>query len=260
MLSVETDPFAPAAGHPSPAAGSSPERAGSPGPASAKEILAGLDQRYLELIQQPPEAWELDTLVLDCQALRSRADDSQRLQIDERLAALESRRQVWSEYKEFLRLTSETSQRDAELVAISLGAQGALPPSPPVQPGATRVVPVPSGGETPTPVPGGELPGFAPPAPDAPAVETSATSTGVMTPNLSGAGIVRRMPSGLRGQPVYVLTDPPGRVLAVLQGDPRVLEAQVGRSIGVIGQRYFDPRLRSDVVNVRQILPVQLAR
>ena len=51
------------------------------------------------------------------------------------------------------------------------------------------------------------------------------------------------------------------RLLAVLQMDQSVqLERVVGQSMGFIGERNFDPRLGTDLLIVKQMMPIQLQR
>jgi hypothetical protein len=216
------------------------------GPTNAsglKEAVTDLDLRYLELIQQSPEHWDLDGLVRDYEAIRPQTEGSLRDQIDERLAALESRQKIWTDYLEFVQLTTATSQRDAALLGLPPGAA-------PAAGGTTQIA-------DPALAPASGVmsdEGVQPAAFEAPAAAAP-------QPKLNGAGIVQRMPTGPRGQFVHVLTSPQGQVLAVLQAAPQLgLDQYVGRSLGVIGRRQFDPRRGVDVIDVRQILPVQLAR
>lgn len=244
---------------------------------STKERLMQLDERFLSLSQKPIEDWDLDTLIADYQRLRKVADAAQAASIDARLESLERRRQVWEEYQDFIRLTTETEQRDAALRAAQqepvVPAGGIIP--------AGGILPaggiIPAGG-TWTPESGGasaavprDLPSALPRAPTAtsstppltpvpieagPAGEAPALSL----PPLSGAGLVQRLPQPWAGGFTHALVDPQGKLLAVLQAGPGTnLDTHVGRSVGVVGPRGFDPRLRTDVIQVRQLVPVQLA-
>lgn len=249
VSSGATDPFA--SPHRPATTTTAPATQSSPVASAAKDALVELDLRYLELIQQRPDQWDLDGLVADYQALQLYAAPEQREQIAERLAALESRRAIWNQFQEFEKLTSATAQRDAELAAMQSGIQLLSGEAPE---GSSSAV-TPALATTPKTVPGAmtgqpQLPPAG--TPGAPAVPAQ--------PQLAGAGIVQQMPTGRPGQFVLVLADARGRVLATLNAPPQMgLERYVGQSLGVVGQRYFEPRLRSDVINVQQILPVQLA-
>jgi hypothetical protein len=211
----------------------------------AKHRMAEIDQRYVEMTRQQPEQWDLDRLQADYEAIRPQADSAMSRQIDQRLDAIAARRKIWTDWQDFARLTSETSQRDAALLAMQTG-------------GVEGGVAVPSGGPVlAAPAPGSIAPG------QNPAANAFATTTVVpgpqVTPRLDGAGIVQRMPSTRRGYAIHVLTDAQGRVLARLEAGPGInLDQQVGRPTGVVGQRSFDPSVQTDVIVVRQILPVQL--
>lgn len=255
---------------------------------STKERLMQLDERFLSLSRKPIEDWDLDTLSADYRRLREVADASQAASIDQRLEALERRRQVWEEYQAFVRLTTETEQRDAALRAAQQGgvapAGGVVPaggipggvvpaggviPAGGVLP-AGGVVPLggvwsPESGVTPAaaqkeslaPVPGTST---ATPLHTPAPVEAGPPAEGVSLPPLSGAGLVQRLPQPVGGGFTHALVDPRGKVLAVLHAGPGTnLEAHVGRSVGVVGPRGFDPRLRTDVIQVHRLVPVQLA-
>lgn len=275
-----TTAVAPSAAAPLPAPRGRPMAA----PAGAKEALSQLDLRYIEVFRQTPEHWDLDNLIGEYQSLRLHADTEMTEQIDDRLSALESRRQIWNDYQDFVKLSAETTQRDAELQAMQAGAiQPASFDPAAAEAGGVMTIPT-----TESPVEGPALPhlpqlplsdapttdvtsppgfgagGVAPPVTSIPATAEPAsippprTNPGAI-PQLDGAGIVQRVPSGRPGQFLHVLADPRGRVLAVLQAPPGLnLDSYVGRSLGVVGQRSHDARLRSDVIQVRQILPVQL--
>jgi hypothetical protein len=58
-----------------------------------------------------------------------------------------------------------------------------------------------------------------------------------------------------------VLLAPNGRILAYLQGDRGVnLDAFVGRSMGIMGTRAYQPDLQTDLIVVRGMVPVRLAQ
>ena len=77
-----------------------------------------------------------------------------------------------------------------------------------------------------------------------------------VTPQLNGAGIVQRLPNGR-----YGIVAPQGRLLAILQVDRTIqLDRYVGQSMGFVGERSFDPRLGTDLLVVKRMMPVQLGR
>ncbi|MCA9053142.1 MAG: hypothetical protein KDA75_04860 [Planctomycetaceae bacterium] len=261
-------PAVPAAKESDPFAGFQAERAADsvtetttsprmPVGAGARDTMMALDARYLELIRQSPDQWDLDGLIRDYTELGRLVDEELGGRINERLAALESRRKVWNDYREFVALTRETSEKDAELVAMQTGALPTAttsdtsatvtsPESGPVLPGLEA-------GALPQPTPAQPVPGEA-------ANQAIATSVPTASSGMSGAGIIQRLPTGPRGQFLHVLTDSQGRVLAILQ--PMAanipLDRHLGQSIGVVGRRFFDPRVQSDVIQVQQLVPVQL--
>jgi hypothetical protein len=78
-------------------------------------------------------------------------------------------------------------------------------------------------------------------------------------PQFDGAGIVQRTPSNIPGLPRHVLMAPGGRVLTYLHGGPGVnLDAYIGQSLGLTGQRYYRQDLRSDFMIVHGLTPVRL--
>lgn len=287
---AEPDPFV--TGEPGPAAAESTLRiaagTGRASGGSPKERLMRLDDRYLELMRQPPDQWDLDDLMADYDGLRDVADAVQVEVIDQRLQALRQRRKIWEDYQAFVRLTRETAERDAALKAEQEAAQEAvIVPASGVLPSGSGVVP--AAGEltgpvlAPQPSPLTTLPPQSGPAqtlppqsapwpmfpPQSAPLPGAATPTPAPTPMagpelihaLTGAGMIQRLPRPAAGALTHALVDPQGRVLALLHPASGLdLEPHVGRPIGVIGPRGFDPRLNVDVIQVRQLTPVQLAR
>lgn len=329
---------APAAESRSAAHWSAAATAGIVPPNPLKEEMAQLDERFIRVTRSTPEHWDLDRLIADYESLRARADAPLATQIDQRLTSLGSRLQVWQNYQEFIRLTTETSQRDAALAAQQSGGLGPAmfvsgatprliigeeeglisssetPAGSPMAPGSMMpsggliapggitqagaitqvggVVPdsgvTPAGWQTEAPtVPGAvssnpsmmTAPSFAPgpslgPAPPTapaatpmvgpqamPAASTDDPTAPQAPPRLDGAGLITRIPTNRPGFSQFALTDTQGRVLAVLHPMPGLnLDSYVGQPFGVIGARFRDPRSPVDVIQVRQILPVQLAR
>ncbi len=258
-----------------------------------EEEMADLDRRYIELINSPPEQWDLDGLTSDFRQLKARVNGALAAKIDQRLDALDSRRKIYVEFQEFLNLTRQTEERDAalrasltqftqevpaipaddtslplEILPIELPPATApsetpglaLPalPGPGVPGPAVPVQNVPVQGPAPT-LPTSGVPAVGAPVPEGPAPAMAPSSGSAVMPALNGAGVVQKIPARQPGGFLYALTDTNGRVLAILRPEARVdLESQVGQSIGVIGRRNFDPAFGVDVIVVRQVMPVQL--
>jgi hypothetical protein len=224
---------------------------GSAAPGSAAARLEEIDRRYAEMTALDPSQWRLDDLERDYQALRGEADPATQSIIDRRLAALQTRRRAIAEYQEFLRLTSETTQRDAQLLSLQTGRPVTIMTSNPVvQLGPPQTAPEPAAAPT-----GATLGPTIEPLPEQ---TLPAGTNDPVTPKLDGAGIVQRTGSPL-GFVQYVLIAPDGRLLAYLEpGEGVNLEPYVGQPTGVIGQRTYDGRFRADRIQVRRVTPVQL--
>ncbi len=81
------------------------------------------------------------------------------------------------------------------------------------------------------------------------------------SPPLDGAGIIQRAATTSPNGPRHVLLAPNGRILAYLQGDRGVnLDAFVGRSMGIMGARAYQPDLQTDLIVVHGMVPVRLAQ
>lgn len=234
----------------------------------SKLRMAEIDQKYLEMTRLPPAQWDLDSLRKEYENLRPQADGGLRLQIDRRLTAIESRSRIANEWREFLDLTTATTQRDIELMSMQTVQPAGQQPAPGMVPGGMPTLGpqglAASAPDMAQPFPGQSVPRpaplTAPPAAAPNGFPADPEQASPVLPELDGAGIVQRRPSNRRGYMSYVLTDQQGRVLAVLQPAGNVnLEAFVGRSAGVIGQRTHYPQQGTDIINVQQILPVQLS-
>ena len=216
-------------------------------PADAHDPRAALreiDRHYTDMIELDPSQWEIEELVRSYEGLAASSPPLAH-QIQQRLAALETRRKLHAEFRSFAQLSSETTQRDQQLaaqgpmtqadlvMAVDLGTPSVLPSL------VQEVSSGPSRGATTYDMAG--------------SVPSQPTS---ITPQLNGAGIVKRLPNGR-----YGISTLDGRLLAVLQVDQSVqLERVVGQSMGFIGERSFDPRLGTDLLVVKQMLPIQLQR
>ncbi len=76
---------------------------------------------------------------------------------------------------------------------------------------------------------------------------------------LSGAGIVQATNMRGAGVPQFMLTAADGRFLAFIESSQVDLRPYVGMSMGVVGARAHQPRLRADLIQVQALQPVQLA-
>lgn len=221
------------------------QAAAAPEAHDPRAALREIDRHYTEMIELDPSQWDIEELVRSYEGL---AASSPLLanSIQQRLTALETRRKLHAEYRSFVQLSSETTQRDQQLSAqnqmtqadlvmsVDLGSPTVLPHLvQEVSTGSPRAESITSFPKTGTP-----------------------TQPASVTPQLNGAGIVQRMPSGRFG-----IVAPDGRLLAMLQVDRSIsLDRVVGQSMGFIGERSFDPRLGTDLLIVKRMMPVQLGR
>jgi hypothetical protein len=213
--------------------------------------LNDVDDCYADMMAGNPQTWRLDEIAREYRALQADAGGSLDYEIETRLAALETRQRMLADYQDFVRLTTETSQRDAQLLSM----QGGVPvPFPTSAPGAVQL------GQ---PEPVSDSPQEAAPRlttiepiPDQP---MPSTSNGPVTPKLSGAGIIQRVQQPFPGFPKHVLLHPDGHILAYLESVSGInLDQYLGQPMGLIGERAYDPQLRGDRLVVRQLMPVRL--
>ena len=210
-----------------------------------RAALREIDHHYMDMIELDPTRWDIEELVRSYEGLAA-ANPTLSHSIQQRLVALEDRRKLHAEYRSLAQLSSETTERDQQLAAesqlhsaelvmeVNLGSPAALPtPDPEGATGSSLVESAPTLRN--------------PGVPSQPAT---------VTPRLNGAGIVRRLPSGR-----YGISAPDGRLLAVLQVEQTVeLDRIVGQSMGFVGERSFDPRLGTDLLIVKRMMPIQLER
>jgi hypothetical protein len=226
--------------------------------AADRDRLLELDARLQEMLAQDPGAWRLDEMEAEYRELQGTATSSVASMVDTRLSAITGRRKIKAEYDAFVQVTSETSQRDAALLSMQSAPQTpgalALSGSPEIELGMSQPFPH----STPIPaVPTGPVPGTTPAAPITPS-PGSPVAVNTVSP-LDGAGVIQRLRVPTPGAPPHVLVTPQGNLLAYLQAGPGLnLDAYLGQSLGVIGQRTHDPRLRADRIVVRQVTPVRL--
>jgi hypothetical protein len=172
---AKTDAGNPVSSGPSRADTDDPFAAGkSPGgsPSEGRSTLAELDAQLRSLPSRQPEQWDLAGLEHAYQQLHraSRLSDSQ---MESRLSALEHYKQIRKEYEAFIHLTSETSKREAQLLALQREQQEKLRqidelPGRPQRPGSSVTAPTPVGRTPSTPTP--TSPASSSPAPAHPAV------------------------------------------------------------------------------------------
>jgi hypothetical protein len=231
--------------------------------------LADIDLQYAEMMQRDPSQWDLDRLQQGYLELRPRGDVRLRGQIDQRLRALEARRDIYRNFQRLQEIRDTTTIRDQELQAIQ--QQGGLSPYSPMPvdlgiPGTfPEVLPAELSQEPiypdAFPAAAPEVTGFPTPFADAALPPGAAPGPAVGVEQLSGAGILRKLPEAAPGQPTHVLIAPDGKLLTLLVAEEGVnLDEHEGGSIGVVGDRAFNPRLQADLTVVRQIVPVQLVQ
>lgn len=222
----------------------SPVRRTGPDPAvvqSEMKRLAELDSLFRTMVRRDTSQWEFGAIEQGYRELGAHASsESLKSMIEIRFPALEKFKRIKREYDEFVVLTRETEQRDAQLLSMQKkGTQSNLS-SP-----STTAAPDPNAAQSPaTPAdPGGQ--------PD-----SSSTTT---APRFIGAGVVQRYAQARPGQPQFVLTTPDGRLLAYLQAEGGLdLNRYLGQAMGIDGRRWYRADLRSDFILVRGLTPVRL--
>ena len=106
----------------------------------SQQQLAEIDQRFREMITGNPELWDLDSIESAYQKLQQSVDYKPVVgQIDLRYPAIERYRRKLAELNDFKRLTSQTEQRDAQLVAQLSARPVGIPVPPPATPAATKL-------------------------------------------------------------------------------------------------------------------------
>ncbi|MBX3436373.1 MAG: hypothetical protein KF861_02705 [Planctomycetaceae bacterium] len=222
----------------------------------ARRQLAELDDQLRAMLAQGPGQWQLDDMEQSYRALQSSSSPGIAGMIDARIETIASRRPIKAEYEAFVAITSRTDQRDAELLSLQRGSLVSMPvTSSAVQLGLPQ--PLESAGGIPG-APQGNVPPQGPPGPVTLNQPPTAPADVDIT-QLDGAGIISRVPMPRPGLPLHVLVAPDGRLLAYLHADGGVnLDAYLGRSMGVVGRRIHEERLRSDVIIVQKLTPVQL--
>jgi uncharacterized protein (DUF433 family) len=201
--------------------------------AADRQKVKALDTRLSQILEHEASQWNFEQLEQDYRQLqREIVEPALRYQIDLRLASINEYKQIKRDYEDFVKLTSQTTQREMQLLALQQNQQAQVTARKPL--------------ETMTAPPEMQPPPAQPAAP--------------RPQRFDGAGIIQRSATTYPGAPRYVLLAPNGRVLAYLQAEPGVdLERAVGHAMGLNGQRAYDPNLRADFMRVRQLTPVRLA-
>ena len=219
---------------------------GSEQQTAERQKLNDIDQRFREMIRQDPPTWDLDSLEDQYKQLDEEIGQaSMTTTIALRLDAVKRYRKIHKDYVDFYKLTSETKQRDAQLLSLQTQRESELQTfggqSPATSSAPATAVPQPASS---TPQPATQRPGQ-PQSGAAPAFD--------------GAGIVQKMAKTFPGGPQFVLIAPDGRMLSFLQAAPGVdLNRYVGRSMGIAGQRAHRDDWNADTIMVRSLQPVQL--
>ncbi len=219
----------------------------------AEQLTAGrtrldeIDNHFREMIRQEPPTWDLDSL----ENLYKELDEELEIAsitsaIVLRLDAVKRYRGIQKNYLEFSQLSSETKQRDAQLMAVQ------------AQPGAGQQ-PVAGPNSVASTAPQIAMAPVQPTMQQPPAQRPVQAQPPAQAPAFDGAGIVQKMAKTFPGGPQYVLIAPDGRMLSFLTAEPGVdLNRHVGRAMGIIGQRVHRNDWNADAITVRSLQPVQL--
>jgi hypothetical protein len=195
--------------------------------------LNTIDEQFRTMIQKDPPEWNLAGVEQQYRELNDATESySLKSKVKLRMDAVKRYAKTREEYDEFMRLTTEAKQRDAQLASMTNSSAGQPAPNAP--------------SATPAPTPTTPKPAPASPAPAAPQ-------------RFDGAGIVQRAPGFIRGAPQFALFAPNGRMLAYLQAAPGVnLNSYLGKTMGILGQRSYRQELQSELIIVRSLQPVRI--
>lgn len=209
-----------------------------------REDLKLLDIELQRILQKPAVEWELGVQREDLESLKQLAGSSPLVtQIDERLKRLEGYERI---HEDALVQQQRTRPGRPQGTQILNSQQ----PTGNLAPQVTQ--------ETQRFPPGPIAPNPVAPAPTEGSASLSRSPAGN---RFVGAGIVHRLPNPQPGMPAYVIAAPDRRILCYLDPAPGInLQQYVGQSMGLMGQRGYDPRLRADRMRVESLTPVRLAR
>ena len=213
--------------------------------------LAEIDMRFRTMLRDNPAEWDLQSLEAEYNELRSTATwRPVAAQIDLRFPAIDRYRQRKAEYDDFKRLTLETEQRDAELLASQFGGQKSSEDVAATFPEPLNVAAANSQGAF-LDVPGALVDGTGPTVRNTSPAAASGIQPGG---RYIGAGVVQQLPDG-----GYVLTSSSGQKLAKIKGnDSVVLEKFIGKPVGLHGKRWYREDLGSDFIEVSGLEPVRI--
>ena len=200
--------------------------------------LAETDRRFREMVQADPGRWDLDSLEASYRSIHdATASDTMRSMVAKRLAALQRRREVYRQYRDFVDLTTRTSQRERALLNQQQASQSRLQElQAPIDLGASA---------------GGPVIETAPP---------SASSMQTTGSTYSGAGVIVPQRTGL-GLTRYLLVSPGGKTLAIVQPLAGVdMRPHVNQPRGLVGERAYDPAAGLDVISAERLDPVKLSQ
>lgn len=251
---------------------------------SERQQLADIDRRFGEMLRQDSTTWNLDAIETEYKMLQQNVTQkSLSGTIDMRYPAIERYRRRLAKLLELRQLTSQTEQRDAQLIArnpyafstplapalaAAAGPESAMAAGQPTQLAQAFEQYVQSDQQqssdvamsdpslvTPEAATDNSLSGNV-------ADNASPSSRSVITPGspqnrFIGAGIVQRAADSAQGSG-YVLMSPSGKVLADLKTIGSVsLVAYLGQQVGLQGTRFSEKEKR-DVIEVTALEQVQL--
>ena len=208
--------------------------------ASGQQRLAAIDEQMQSMLQRNTRDWDFTAIEAELQALQ--AQESTSNGAARRLASLSKYKRIKADYDDFASIMERTNRRDAELAAA---AQRGQQPFAPHRPAAA-----------PPPI---NSRAAQPGVPAAQALPLrSATNSAPNSGRFGGAGIIQRSGASQPGVPKFILQHPNGQRLAYLQGEGVDLAKYIGESMGLEGDRYYRPDLKSDFMVVKSLQPVKL--
>ncbi|MDB4637987.1 MAG: SH3 domain-containing protein [Planctomycetaceae bacterium] len=200
---------------------------------SEAQQLAQLDEQFRQTIRSKTSQWDLSPIETGYQKLaESASTDALKDQLDQRFAALAKYQKIKDQYDDFLRLTEETANRDAQILSDT-----------------------------------GMRPDIVAPPKSVPPVEKSSEPAETRKPTISndpakmsGAGLIQRAVVAAPNSPNFVLISPTGEVLAYLSSTSINLGTHLGKPRGIFGKRSYRTDLQADFIEVEGVTPVRLKR
>ena len=246
-----------------------------------QKALAEIDSRFRSMLRDQPNMWDLEELEEDYRSLQDRVTYRPVAgQIDLRFPAIERYRQRKAKFEDFKRLTSQTEERESQLLAAQYNpmnafAAGTLSSTEPslasngptsmmsagIPPNLAQLFAGLDGAGTTSQPAGAFADTGVPSFPESPVASSQSPSTidpATARSRYVGAGIITRAQDEAAEAP-YVLTSPTGQILAHVKPDDGVdVEAYVGQSVGLHGSRWFKDDIKSDYITVSGLEPVRL--